>query len=280
VLGKKLIYTAHNVNIGERDNNDSWLNRFTLRFHYAMMDHIFVHNVKMKEQLLREFCINEQKVTVIPYGINNVVPRTQMTALEAKSQLSLKNDKQVILFFGNIAPYKGLDILIMAMTHLKNKGHLPLLLIAGRVKDPNSNSYWKEINSAIEANRLNDNILKQIEYIHDDEIELYFKAADVLILPYRHIFQSGVLFLAYSFGLPVIAANVGSLKSEIIEGTTGLICRPDNPEDLANTISQYFDNALYKNLIVNREKIIAYANKHNSWKKVGIITRNIYNSLQ
>ena len=68
-------------------------------------------------------------------------------------------------------------------------------------------------------------MILKIEYVPDAETEVYFKAADVLALPYTHIFQSGVLSLGYGFGLPVIAADVGSLKEEIIEGKTGL-CVP------------------------------------------------------
>ena len=67
------------------------------------------------------------------------------------------------------------------------------------------------------------------EFIPDEETEIYFKAADVLVLPYRHIYQSGVLFLGYSFGLPVLAADVGSLKDEIVEGKTGFVFRPEDP---------------------------------------------------
>ena len=70
-------------------------------------------------------------------------------------------------------------------------------------------------------------------FILDDETELYLKAADVLVLPYRYIYQSGVLFLGHSFGLPVIAADVGCLKDEIVEGQTGFIFRPEDPVDLA-----------------------------------------------
>ena len=83
-------------------------------------------------------------------------------------------------------------------------------------------------------------MLLRAEYIPDEETELYFKAADVLVLPYRHIYQSGVLFLGYSFGLPVLAADVGTLKDEIIEGKTGFVFRPEDPVDLASAIERYF----------------------------------------
>ena len=91
-------------------------------------------------------------------------------------------------------------------------------------------------------------VLLRADFIPDDETEVYFKAADVLVLPYRHIYQSGVLFLGYSFGLPVLAADVGSLKDEIVEGKTGFVFRPEDPVDLARAIERYFASDLYADL--------------------------------
>ena len=90
------------------------------------------------------------------------------------------------------------------------------------------------------------------DYIPDEETELYFKAADVLVLPYRHIYQSGVLFLGYSFGLPVLAADVGPLKDEIVEGKTGFVFRPEDSVGLATTIEQYFASDLFANLTISK----------------------------
>src|SRR5438552_14206802 len=71
LLGKKLVFTAHNVNIRKRDCTDTWLNRFSLKVQYQLVDHIFVHTERMKQELLSDFGIQEQKVSVIPFGINN-----------------------------------------------------------------------------------------------------------------------------------------------------------------------------------------------------------------
>jgi D-inositol-3-phosphate glycosyltransferase len=279
LLGKKLIYTAHNVNTGERDGTDSALNRFSLRLHYKLMDHVFVHTEKMKQQLIRDFNVNKEKVTVIPFGINNVTPKTSLTRVAAREKLSLQGEERVVLFFGNIAPYKGLDILISAIAELKKKGSCPKLLIAGKVKDAKWMSYWEGIEKLIEEHNLAGDILLTIEYIADDEIEIYYKAADIVILPYRHIFQSGVLFLAYSFGLPVIVSDVGSLRDDVIEGQTGFVCPPDQAEALAKTISHYFQSDLFANLAVNRERIIEFATEKYSWQKIGDITYAVYSRL-
>lgn len=107
----------------------------------------------------------------------------------------------------------------------------------------------------------------------------FFKAADVLVLPYVCIFQSGVLLLGYSFGLPAIAADVGSLREEIIEGKTGFVFEAENPVDLARAIRTYFASELYQRLDQNRQTIRDYANERYSWTKVGEMTRRVYSAL-
>jgi glycosyltransferase involved in cell wall biosynthesis len=108
---------------------------------------------------------------------------------------------------------------------------------------------------------------------------LYFKAADVCVLPYTVVFQSGVLFLSYSFGLPVIATEVGSFEDDIVEGRNGFVCRACDAEHLAKTIEKYFDSDLFKNLDRRRGAIRKYANSRNSWNTVGTLTRDVYARL-
>ena len=113
----------------------------------------------------------------------------------------------------------------------------------------------------------------------DEETEIYFKAADVLVLPYVHVFQSGVLFLGYNFGLPVIASDVGALREEIIEGQTGFVCEPRNTRALAAAIQRYFTSELYQTLESRRPAIQAFASEQYSWSKVASITVGVYRSL-
>src|SRR5439155_5264922 len=144
------------------------------------------------------------------------------------------------------------------------------LIIAGRIK-PGYASYWNTLQSQISRAGLEKCIIQHVRFIPDEEVELYFKAADVAVIPYVEIFQSGVPFLSYSFGLPVIATDVGSLRDDIVEGGTGFLCRPKNPADLAGTIRTYFSSDLYQNLKPRGTEIREWANARNSWAKVGEI---------
>jgi D-inositol-3-phosphate glycosyltransferase len=276
-MGKMIVLTAHNVNAGRRDCNDTLLNRLTLRFQYRLADHIFVHTEKMKSELMTEFELKGHGVTVIPFGINNAVPNTRLTPGDAKQRLGIREGEKAILFFGNIAPYKGLEYLIAAFHQILNRRDEYRLIIGGRPK--NREKYWVALREALSEDVRRGRVLLKADFIPDDETEVYFKAADVLVLPYRHIYQSGILFLGYSFGLPVLAADVGPLKDEIVEGKTGFIFRPEDPVDLARAIELYFGSDLYANLNSRRQGIRDYATKLHSWDVVGQITMNVYAGL-
>jgi glycosyltransferase involved in cell wall biosynthesis len=278
LLGKKIVLTAHNVNAGKRDSNDSLLNRSTLRVQYLLVDHLFVHTEKMKSELLRDFGVHERRVSVIPFGINNSVPHTNLSPREAKRRLGIKGDEKTILFFGAMRPYKGLEYLVNAFQHLAATHPEYRLIIAGEPRKEAA-QYLDEIQRTINSHVSRAQVLQKIQYIPDEETELYFKAADVLALPYTQVFQSGVLFLGYSFGLPVVGTEVGSIREEIIEGRTGFLCRSCDSHDLANAIERYFESDLFKNLDSRRQEIRDYANAKHSWDIVGEITRKIYTQL-
>jgi D-inositol-3-phosphate glycosyltransferase len=279
LLGKTIVVTAHNVNAGKRDLNDSWLNRSSLKAQYHLTDHIFVHTRRMKSELGVDFRIPDDKVSVIPFGINNTVPNTDLSSAEAKKQLGISRSHKAILFFGNIAPYKGLEYLVAAFGELLKKDRTYRLLIVGSPKG--SRDYWNHIRQTIASSCIDDHVIERIEYVPDETTELYFKAADVLILPYASVFQSqsGVLFLGYSFGLPAVAADVGTLKEDIIDGETGFVFNPRNSSDLARKIEEYFRSDLLRNLESRRAKIKEYANERYSWDKVAKITTRVYANL-
>jgi glycosyltransferase involved in cell wall biosynthesis len=277
LLGKKVVLTAHNVNAGKRDSNDTWLNRFSLKIQYSLGDHIFVHTGKMKSEMISEFGVCEAKVTVIPFGINNTVPNTNLSTIEAKRRLGINNQDKTLLFFGNIAPYKGLEYLVAAFDEVLRDDTDYRLIIVGKPKG--DKSYWPRIQQKIVRGGMRDRVSERIEYIPDEETEVYFKAADVLILPYTEVFQSGVLFLSYSFGLPAIAADVGCLRDEIIEGETGFISRPQDSSELASAIRRYFKSKLFCELEHRRPQIKEYANERYSWTKVVRMTTAVYSNL-
>lgn len=275
LLGRRVVLTAHNVNAAKRDGRDSALNRLTLRVQYRLCDHIFVHTQRMRDELRNDFGIVLERISVIPFGINNTTPTSAMCGADARQRLGLGAQDRVILFFGQIAPYKGLEYLVAALPQAFAADPALRVVIAGKVKK-GCEDYWSRVLGDLGAPGLAGRIVMRIEHIPDEEVEVYFKAADALLIPYVHIFQSGVPFLAYSFGLPVIATDVGALRDDIVEGRTGLICRPRDPADLARAVQDFFRSPIYRDLHNAQDEIKAFANDRHSWSRVAAITEVAY----
>lgn len=277
LFNKKVIYTAHNVNTLARNNKDNAWNRFTLKYFYKKVDHIIVHNNKSKQELIDEFFIKEDKISVIKFGLNIFTPQKGISKNEARVKLNLPLNKKVILFFGAINVYKGIEILLEAYKKILEETDDYHLIIAGENRD---NDYFQKIKNIIDQKFTDKSVTANFNYINEEDIEYYFAGADCLVLPYRSISQSGVHFLAYSFGLPVIATDVGSFKGEdIIEGETGFICKPEDSQDLKNTIYKYFESDLYKNISLNKSKIKTWAEQNFNWDKIAQTTYNCYLKL-
>jgi glycosyltransferase involved in cell wall biosynthesis len=278
VLGRRLVFTAHNVNAGARDGADTLINRISLRAQYRLVDHVFVHTEKMKKEIVDEFGTRPENITVIPFGTYDVVPQTSLTSAEAKQQLGLRNTDRTLLFFGRIVPYKGIDLLVDAFLRIAPKAADYRLVIAGDLMKE-AEQQWRDVQQRIEQSSVSSQIVQRIGHIPDGEIEVYFKAADVLALPYTQIFQSGVLFMSYSFGLPVIATDVGSFGEDVIAGVTGCVCRPNDPEDMARAIEEYFSSDLFNFLDEQRLRIKRSIQETHSWDIAATKTSDIYAQL-
>jgi D-inositol-3-phosphate glycosyltransferase len=277
LMRKRVVLTAHNVNAAKRDSRDSWINRASLRIQYRLCDHIFVHTDAMKRELVDDFGVTAAKVSVIPFGINETIPTSDLKSLEAKQRLGLTADDKTLLFFGQIAPYKGLEYLVAAVAILAKAGNEIRLVIAGKIKRGNAD-YWSAIRKTISDEGIGHLVIERIQFIPDEEVELYFKAADAVVLPYVDIFQSGVPFLAFSFGVPVIASDVGSLREDVVE-ETGMLCRPHDSQDLALAITRFLQSDLYLSLERRREHIRSFATRHHSWTEVGERTESVYREI-
>src|SRR5208337_3820422 len=163
--------------------------RFSLRIQYHLAHHIFVHTERMKNELTTDFALPAERVSVIPFGINNTLPRTGINGQQAKQALGVNDGQKIMLLFGRITPYKGLEYLIAALAEISKINPHYRLIIAGPIK--NCNGYWNQIQEAIERKGMRNQVIERIGFIPDDKVEQFFKAADVAILPYTDIFQSG-----------------------------------------------------------------------------------------
>jgi glycosyltransferase involved in cell wall biosynthesis len=153
---------------------------------------------------------------------------------EARRHLGIDDSEPIVLFFGFIRKYKGLDILLNAMKKLPLHEPPVKLLIAGEFYEDE-----KQYLDLIENLKLNDRLILRTNFIADSEVKYYLCAADVVVQPYRNATQSGVTPLAYHFEKPMIVTNVGSLPSMVPHMQVGIVAAPD-PEAIAGAIEQYF----------------------------------------
>jgi len=181
-----------------------------------------------------------------------------VTVEKSKAQQALKLDehKKTLLFFGFIRRYKGLDLLIDAFGKLDNSYQL---IIAGESYG-SFDSYDKQINK----NPNKAGIHKYVRYISDEEVPLFFSAADACILPYKSATQSGITSIAYHFELPILATDVGGLKEIVRDGETGKIITEANIGDIEAGIRGFFDENKQS---VYRENIRKIKSKM-SWKNL------------
>jgi len=158
---------------------------------------------------------------------------TPMPRAEARQKLGLPDDARVLLFFGLIRDYKGLDLLIAAFGMLDERYHL---VIAG---EPYGD--LGEYTKLIAASPQRGHIHMQARYIADAEVPSFFGAADAVVLPYRSATQSGITAIAYHFGVPVIATDVGGLKEALNNGRNGILVPEVSASAVAAGIVQFFD---------------------------------------
>ncbi|TAL61848.1 MAG: glycosyltransferase [Bacteroidetes bacterium] len=151
---------------------------------------------------------------------------------DAKNKLNIPVDKKVVLFFGFIRDYKGLDLLIDAVSKLNDEY---VLVIAGEVYGS-----FDKYTQQIEKLGVQSKISLHVRYISDDEVPVFFSAADVCVLPYKSATQSGITSIAYHFDLPMIATDTGGLKESIEHNKTGIIVASPDSNLIAKAIQDYF----------------------------------------
>ena len=255
-LRKKVVYTVHDVLPHDRN---TLINRIIFGLIYRSQNILIAHTRYIKERLINEFRIPEKKVHIIKHGVYKVKNTKEISFESARKNLSLKMNDFVILFFGRIAKYKGIEILLSDFNKLKETKKDLKLIIAGQV----SQRFEKEFYGILSRMVVND-IITKFYFIEANEVELLFKCANITILPYLEASQSGVLFLSYAYGIPVIAPKVGGFPDDIISGKTGLLFTQKEESNLYATITKAISTFTHQNEKL-RDSIKKFAIQNYSW---------------
>jgi glycosyltransferase involved in cell wall biosynthesis len=169
-------------------------------------------------------------------NFGEIVPKPDARhMLNEKLDLNIGADEKIVLFFGFIRKYKGLDLLLRAMAEPGIREAGIRLLVAGEYYDEE-----KTYTDLIAELKIKDRLILKTDFIPDSEVQYYLCASDAVIQPYRHATQSGVTPLAYHFEKPMIVTDVGSLPSHVIHEQTGLVAKPE-PSSIARAILRFFE---------------------------------------
>lgn len=255
-----LVGTIHDVkpHVGE----GSLLGRFGSYCARKYSNQIIVHGEKLKEQMIKEYNLPDEKVHAIPIGEHRVTP------FKKYEREDLKEDQNLILFFGRIQEYKGLRYLIKAEPMISKEIPNTKIVIAGVGED------FKKYEE-IMLNK--DNFIIYNHYIPYKEGAELFQRCSIVVLPYIDASQSGVISTAYGFKKPVVVTDVGSIPEIVDDGITGFIVPPRNPEALAEAIVKLLkDEDLRKQMGENAYKKLKM---DLSWDKIAEKTIEVYKEV-
>lgn len=261
-----IVITVHNVKMHENVLMGSIINKMMVE----LADWVIVHSESNKKVLTSLYSsLKDKRISVIPHG--TLFSNEMCVEMEdARRTLGIEKNAKVILFFGNIRPYKGLDTLIMAFKDLVQDHPDLYLLISGQPwKD------WDYYQALIKNLGMEDHCILNMRFVNQDEVANFFQAADIVILPYREFeAQSGVGLTAIRFGKPLIVSNVGGLP-ELVKSQNAIV-RPGDVNDLAMKIN----NVLSSPEVMEELKKDSQENREFfEWGNIAKSTIDIYEEL-
>ncbi len=227
--GIKKLFLCHNVFPHERFPMDKFLTRLVLK----NGDYFITQSTMDTKDLLTIKKDARYQQTVLPTF--NAFKFKGMSKEEARKELGIGKEERILLFFGFVREYKGLRHLINAMPMIREKTDKVILYIVGDF-DGKKESYV----DLIKENHVEENIRIIDGYIPDNEVEKFFAAADLVVLPYESATQSGIVQIAFGFEKPVIVTDVGGLPEVVADGRTGYVVPEKNPKALAEAVNRFF----------------------------------------
>jgi len=263
LLGVKLVWTVHNLRPHESQcPKVDWLVRILIT---RLTSALITHTKRAKQQVVSTWRLrNGRKVLIIPHGNYIDCYENKLNRATAQKQLCIFNSKLVILFFGEIRPYKGVLQLIDAFKLLGQER--TYLVIAGRLLNDELTSVIREKIQGC------NNIKFAPGFVAEDQIQVFMNASDIVVFPYRTILTSGAVILAMSFGRPCIAPRIGCI-SDILDEAGSFLYDSEDDEGLLKAMD----------LAILRKRDLEVMGKYNfemakrwDWNKIGQMTAKTY----
>ncbi|HEV2413129.1 MAG TPA: glycosyltransferase [Candidatus Saccharimonadales bacterium] len=263
LLGYRIVWTVHEViPYNACTSNDVSVAKILSRISDAKI----VHSKSTISQM-RVMGLSTRNTILIPHGNYKNAYSDNLSASESRKRLKIKSHEMVILFFGLIRPYKGVDQLLDSFGNLKAKFPDLHLIIAGKSRD-------EKMSLQIQQVAKNGNVIFVNDYIEDTEVGKFFKAADVVCLPFKTTTTSGSALLALTFGRALVAPKVGSLVD--LPSSVGYFYDPADSTALEKNIEKAIKNRQEVRIMSRNAK--RYANSL-SWSSIAEKTLQLYSSV-
>ena len=267
IARKKIIITLHNLL--PHENRYPTIQHKTFELSLKLADGVIVHNNWSEKLACSMYNIDEKKVWVIPHGTFGSYYPNNISKEEARGILKIPKTKFVMLFFGAIREYKGIEELLNILDDLLISEKDLFIVIAGACADDNLKGKVTEF-----SNKFKQNSLVRIEYIPDEDVQIFMNTSDVGVLPYREITTSGALLLYMSFKKPVIVSDLEPIK-ELLQDA-GIYYNHRSNKDLQRTILKTKSGEY--NLNELSHKVFAISQKYQ-WDNIAEKTIEVYKNL-
>jgi glycosyltransferase involved in cell wall biosynthesis len=266
---RKVVITAHDV--------ESFVESLAVpklaRWVYRVVDVVIAHNQISKSELIEKLGLPSQKIVVIPHGNYLHMLGEMPEKAQARKQLALSETSKVLLFFGQIKDVKGLDLLLQAMPNVLEKHPDVVLLIAGRPWKSDFSKY----ENIIQDLKIEHACSTHIRFIQDKEVPTFYAACDLVVLPYRRIYQSGVLLMSMSYGRVTVSSDLPGMKEVVSDGETGVLFESENVASLSSKLVQALNEA-DKLETIEKNALELMQTKYD-WAVIGKQTQGVYERL-
>jgi len=269
LLFGKVVLTIHDVASFAKDNKSTLISNLV----YKLTDLILTHNQFSKDEIIKIDSLLNERIHIVPHGNYTPFINIQQDKKKSREYLDLPTEKTILLFFGMIKKVKGLDILLQSFKKVVDINPDTILLIAGKPWE-NDFAFYQQI---IDKNNLSANIISHIKFIPHEHVEHYYCASDLVVLPYKKIYQSGVLMMTLSYERPVLVSDLPPLKELVIDNENGFFFKSEDVNDLAEKLNQILSDKDNLERVRKNGKILI--NKKFSWDAIGKLTKEAYQTL-
>jgi glycosyltransferase involved in cell wall biosynthesis len=256
------IITVHDSN-PFNNNPRSRLQRLGAIEIFHKFDHLLVHT-RSAYARVESYGVPKEKLSIVAHGL--------LTDASEFSRVSAPADRGrvVILLFGQVKPYKGVDVLLRAMSRLPpGVKDCCLVRIVGRPEMP-----MDPLFALVDELGLKEQVEFDLRFIPDAEIPSLLTSSDILVFPYREIDASGVLMLALAAGRPVVASRIGIFAEWLGDLGPGILVEPDSPDALASALSPLTSDPDYRDSIAS--KMLRLRDSVPAWREIALVTEGIY----